>query len=543
MPQWLQNLAAIALLLGAIGLVLWRLPKVELGHSEAFKKRRFWNWFPLGMTYAFLYFGRYNINALTTALGSKTDNKAFGIIFAVGTIVYGVSFVINGPLTDRWGGRITILISALGAGLSNLLIGALVYADASLGWKAPGGLVLWLSVLYALDMYFQSFGAVSIVKVNAAWFHVRERGVQGGVFGILISLGIYFGFDWSRAIAKGIPAEPWWVAIIPGLVLLAAFTLAWFTVRDTPSQTGHKDFEVGDATGNDRTTTAADYPRSTVLATVLIHAVVTAAGLGLMRLVGKLMAQPNALTGPLEGQSALEWWPYVALAALLFLPARAFAQWASKTTVAQVFVRMLNNPVILVIVGIEFCTGFLRNGVMSWYPKFTEAVGWSDTFTSKYWGLLQCVAGIVGGMLAGLISDRIFHSRRGPVASVLYGGITLGAIAMFFSLSQPWVGWVLVFMVVNYIGVHGMLSGTASADFGGKKNAGVAVGIIDGFVYLGTGLQALIVGMVLPSGDAAKIPLNWISWPVAMVPVAIIGLWWCTKVWNAKPQSSAAAAH
>jgi hypothetical protein len=63
--------------------------------------------------------------------------------------------------------------------------------------------VLWLAILYSLDMYFQSFGAVSIVKVNAAWFHVRERGVQGGVFGILISLGIYFGYDWSRAIAKG----------------------------------------------------------------------------------------------------------------------------------------------------------------------------------------------------------------------------------------------------------------------------------------------------------------------------------------------------
>ena len=48
MPAWLSNLLPIALLLGAVALVLARLPKVELGHSEAFKKRRFWNWFPLG---------------------------------------------------------------------------------------------------------------------------------------------------------------------------------------------------------------------------------------------------------------------------------------------------------------------------------------------------------------------------------------------------------------------------------------------------------------------------------------------------------------
>ncbi|PZR17476.1 MAG: MFS transporter [Archangium gephyra] len=459
MPAWLSNLLPILLLLGAIALVLWRLPSVELGHSEAFKRRRFWNWFPLGMVYAFLYFGRYNVNALTSALGS--NNKEFGIIFAVGTIIYGVSFLINGPLTDKLGGRTTILISALGAALSNLAMAAVVYAERGAGLSLPGGLMPWLAVLYALDMYFQSFGAVSIVKVNAAWFHVRERGVQGGVFGILISLGVYFGYDWSEAIAKGLPTQPWMIALIPAVVLLAAFAAAFALVRDNPSDTGHPDFEVGD------------------------------------------------------DSSAID----------------------EKANVVQVFVKMLTNPVILVIVGIEFCTGFLRNGVMSWYPKFSKAVEWQGDFVSKNWGLLLCVFGIIGGMFAGLISDKVFHSRRGPVASVLYGGITAGAIAMYFGLTYHWVGWVLIFMALNYVGVHGMLSGTASADFGGKKNAGVAVGIIDGFVYLGTGLQSLIVSRVLPEGDAAKIPANWINWPTAMVPVAVVGLLLCTRVWNARPQS------
>ena len=43
-----------------------------------------------------------------------------------------------------------------------------------------------------------------------------------------------------------------------------------------------------------------------------------------------------------------------------------------------------------------------------------------------------------------------------------------------------------------------MLSGTASMDFGGKKNVGI-VGIIDGFVYLGTGVTTY--GMVLPKEE------------------------------------------
>ena len=100
MPAWLQQLLPILILLAAIALVLARLPKVELGHSEAFKRRRFFNWFPLGLTYAFLYMGRYNLNVAKSALGKLIDNADFGIIFVVGTLVYGVSFLLNGPLTD-----------------------------------------------------------------------------------------------------------------------------------------------------------------------------------------------------------------------------------------------------------------------------------------------------------------------------------------------------------------------------------------------------------------------------------------------------------
>lgn len=479
MPEWLSNLIPIAALLVVIGLVVWRLPKVDLGHSPAFKRRRFWNWFPLGLTYAFLYFGRYNINEVTTALGPLTDNAAFGFIFGVGAWVYALAFVVNGPLTDRLGGRKTILISALGAALSNAAMGGLVYAVLG-GWKPPGGVVAWLAVLYGVDMYFQSFGAVSIVKVNAAWFHVRERGVQGGLFGVLISLGIYFGYDWSRMIVAAAPAAPYWALFIPAGVLLLFFGVDLFAVRDAPSDAGHPDFDVGDASsGAPEVDVAKEWPRLT------------------------------AAVGP------------------------TFAR------VVDVFARMLVNPVILVIVGVEFCTGFLRNGVMSWYPKFAHSVSMSGEFVAKNWGLMLCLFGIVGGMMAGVISDKVFHSRRGPVATVLYGGITAGAVAMSFALSEPWLGWVLVFMVLNYIGVHGMLSGTASADFGGRKNTGVAVGIIDGFVYAGTGLQSLIVGHLLPRGDAAKVAANWHNWPLAMVPVAVLGLGLATRLWNAQPRGAA----
>ena len=85
-------------------------------------------------------------------------------------------------------------------------------------------------------------------------------------------------------------------------------------------------------------------------------------------------------------------------------------------------------------------------------------------------------------------------------------------------------------------------------DFGGRKNVGVAVGIIDGFVYLGTGVMSLMYSIMLPkeefveeggkcvlSGPVTE-PSNWAPWPVSMIVIGALGFLLATRVWNAKPQ-------
>jgi OPA family glycerol-3-phosphate transporter-like MFS transporter len=119
----------------------------------------------------------------------------------------------------------------------------------------------------------------------------------------------------------------------------------------------------------------------------------------------------------------------------------------------------------------------------------------------------------------------------------------LGAVVLTFLFAGPAVGALVVVMSMAVIGVHGMLSGTASMDFGGKRNVGVAVGIIDGFVYLGTATMSLTYAFLLPKevlrdgklvGPATE-PSNWLAWPVAMIPIALIGLVLAFRVWSAYP--------
>jgi OPA family glycerol-3-phosphate transporter-like MFS transporter len=453
---------------------------MPIQHSTAYRRRRFFNWFPLGLTYAFLYMGRYNLTVSKNALGDLMSNQDFGIIFAAGTFTYALAFLINGPLTDRIGGKRAILIGALGAGLMNLIMGLTIRSLLISGGDI--NLRLIFSILYAGNMYFQSFGAVAIVKVNASWFHVRERGVFGGIFGILISLGIYFAFDWGYGIveatrvnvqshlgflqvmvrnltgaANGTVDATWWLFLIPTIILWTMFAIELFLLRDRPSGAGFEDFDTADASSGDTDET--------------------------FRL-------------------------------------------------GAILKKILTNKIILTIAAIEFCSGVMRNGIMHWYPIYIkDALHYGpDHFMRQHWGLILMLAGVFGGMFAGFLSDKVFGSRRGPVAALLYALMLTGAVAMIFTLNAPWyiLGFIVAFMSLAVIGVHGMLSGTSTMDFGGRKAAATAVGLIDGFVYLGTAVQSISLGFLTSA--------NWSWWPPFLIPFAALGLVLAIRIWYAFPQ-------
>jgi OPA family glycerol-3-phosphate transporter-like MFS transporter len=165
----------------------------------------------------------------------------------------------------------------------------------------------------------------------------------------------------------------------------------------------------------------------------------------------------------------------------------------------------------------------------------------TGTYVYHHWGMVSCIAGITGGMIAGLVSDHLFKSRRPPVATYLFLVMLAGAIAIVPLFSVPGaINWVIVVMSMAVIGVNGMLAGVASQDFGGRRAAGTATGLIDGFAYLGTALQGLIYGHLLPSGAAAKEIGNWYSWPIAMIPVAVVGLALALSVYKAQVKPRAA---
>jgi len=392
-----------------------------------------------------------------------------------------MSFIVNGPLVDKIGGKRGIIIATVGASLANIALGVLTYLVVTNQLKMR--LVVAFSVIYALNMYFQSYGAVSIIKVKAYWFHVRERGVFGAIFGTLISFGAYFAFDWGQAIVDMAAANPkgevgwlhaliqrvfvsdakpvnatWAVFFIPAAILVVWALLDWWLIKDTPEDAGFPHLDPADASSGQ------------------MHIALTT-----MDLLKKVFA----------------------------------------------------SPLMLMIAMIGLTSGVLRNGIMTWYFIFAKEVKQTGAeFILGNWGLLLCFFGIIGGFAGGMVSDKLFHSRRGPPTVILCGFMFLMALLMtIYLFSSPFiVGLASLLITTAVIGVHSLMSGTAAADFGGRKATATCSGIVDGFTYLGTGVQAVSLGYL--TGQ------SWLWWPIFLMPFALLGGFLALKIWHELPAAT-----
>ena len=318
-------------------------------------------------------------------------------------------------------------------------------------------------------MYFQSYGAMSIIKVKAYWFHVRERGVFGAIFGTLISFGVYFAFDWGGAIVAMTKANPmataagckicfadfraggptvdatWAVFFIPAAILIFWVLLDWWLIKDTPEEAGFPHLDTCDAS---------------------------------------------------SGQMHVEF------------------------SVLDLLKKIFASPLMLLIACVELTSGVFRYSMTQWYPVFaTEVKQPGAEFFSQHWGWLLCLFGIVGGFCgrnhfrqAVPVAPRA--ARRAAVRLRPAGGICDGVVAVF-AAGRSSAGRRCCIVMAS-IGITSLMSGTAATDFGGRKATATCSGIVDGFAYLGSGLQSFSLGFIITRG-------GWHWWPVFLIPFALLG--------------------
>ncbi|USO01463.1 MAG: MFS transporter [Alphaproteobacteria bacterium] len=139
----------------------------------------------------------------------------------------------------------------------------------------------------------------------------------------------------------------------------------------------------------------------------------------------------------------------------------------------------------------------VRMGVLQWAPTFLKEFKGVNLLEAGHQAAGYELAGLMGGLVAGWLSDTYFKGQRGPVATVYMVALMLAMLAFW----QTPPGYYYVDMVtlacVGFF-VYGpqILAGVASADFASKHAVGTANGLVGAFASLGSALSGAVVGRI-----------------------------------------------
>lgn len=516
--------------------------------SADFQKRRVQNWVFLGLMYAMFYMGRYNFSAVNALLAEKfgwSNADLASVIFA-GKITYGVSVFLNGPIADRIGGKRAILLGAAGATLFNLAFGfgslflvkdavwngkTLVEPATLASGMSMSTVLAFFSVVWALNHYFQSFGALSIVKINAAWFRVPERGSFAGIFGIMIQSGRTLAFAVGPLIAGALPWQ--WVFWVPAVCLVLLFVANLYLVEDTPAKAGLEDLDTGDETAEEK---AQPVSLSFVLKKVFTSSAAWTIALSSM-MIGFVR---NGVD---------DWWAkyFVNVQGAQVMQSKAMIPYNIGALVASVLIILMILRVKRHVDGIKdwtpvkrFAASFGLVGVVFLAVGLLVQVLMRDMSTKDAASLCfqlasvgMPIAAVFGGLVSGNASDALFESRRAPV--IFFAFMGMAAVGTLHSLvgGGPFVAAFMLIGLSFFIqAAHSMVGGAASMDFGGRKAVATAAGLFDGAQYLAGAIVALFIGKLVDK-------YGWDVWAWTYVPFAILGGLLIARLWNVRPGRSA----
>ena len=136
---------------------------------------------------------------------------------------------------------------------------------------------------------------------------------------------------------------------------------------------------------------------------------------------------------------------------------------------------------------------------MDWAPTYMFEVEKATISLAAYKALAMPLAGSIGALFAGWISDKFFKSRRAPII------VFMLTILMILTIIYPqlkhlhWI-WSLVCLIAigfTIYGPHVMIVATIPIDYASRKAAASATGFIDGLGYFGAALTSVISGFLI----------------------------------------------
>lgn len=203
----------------------------------------------------------------------------------------------------------------------------------------------------------------------------------------------------------------------------------------------------------------------------------------------------------------------------------------------KVIAEVYRNKMVLLLAAVYFFLKPTRYLVLLWSPLYVnEKLGTSVT-ESGILGSMFDLAGPVAVVFGGFVSDKVFGSRRIPLSVIALVGV---AVLLFFFENLPATR---LAMGLGFFGIgfllyipDSLISGTAAVDFGTKRGASTASGLINGCGSIGA-----IIGGTLPGWIGFWVDDGVSIWGYVFNGLAvslIIGACLLVPQWNALPATA-----
>ena len=163
----------------------------------------------------------------------------------------------------------------------------------------------------------------------------------------------------------------------------------------------------------------------------------------------------------------------------------------------HIVLEVLRNRMVWYLGAVYFLVKPTRYLLLFWSPVYIAERMGTDTLQSGWLSGMFDLAGPIGTLAGGIMSDKIFGSKRMPVSVLaLFCLAALMLVFPFIPLSRAGMGLGMFAMGFLVFIPDSLISGTASIDFGTKKGASTANGVVNGLGSVGQMLGVMLPGSV-----------------------------------------------
>ena len=218
--------------------------------AKTLKKYNYWQWrtlIILMVGYALFYFVRKNFSIAMPALEAElgiTKTK-LGLFLTLNGVIYGVSRLVNGFLSDRIANKKGLM--ALGLLLSaivNIFIGFIPDVNAFFNvldteGKATMGFIYLMGSLWLINGWLQGMGYPPCSSLMAHWIRPSELATKQSLWNASHSIGAGLLSLLIGAILGNFSNAAWqWCFWVPAILAIFGAAMIFFGLRNEPHTVG-----------------------------------------------------------------------------------------------------------------------------------------------------------------------------------------------------------------------------------------------------------------------------------------------------------------